>query len=373
MVYFDHNATTALDENVLEAMLPFLTGASGNPSSVHRLGRFARAAIDQAREQVAALVNANAAEVVFTSGGTEANNLMLSGYTANVAQQQFIVSAIEHACVVEPAERLAAIGWQVDKAPVGNDCLIQQDWLKLHLTPKTRFLSVMAANNETGVIQNIAEIAALAAEAQVPIHTDAAQAAGKIPVDFKAWGVQAMTLSAHKIHGPQGAGALIKDKSLDLSPVQMGGSQELGLRAGTENVAAIVGFGMAAEIAHSQLADRASTALQLRQQLEQGLSQIEDIVVFAQDAQRLPNTVQFAHPSMTGETLLMMLDKQGFAVSSGSACNSGNGKPSHVLKAMDVDDALALGAIRVSLGVGNTQQEVNEFIAALKQCLNLNH
>jgi len=373
VVYFDHNATTALDENVLEAMLPFLAGLRGNPSSVHRLGRFARAALDQAREQVAALVNADAAEVVFTSGGTEANNLLLLGATAGVAQQQFIVSAIEHACITEPADRLAASGWQLDKAPVDKNGLIQQDWLKQHVTAKTRLLSVMAANNETGAIQNIAEIAAIAAEKQVPLHTDAAQAVGKIPVDFKAWGVQAMTLSAHKIHGPQGAGALIKHKSLDLSAVQTGGGQEFGLRAGTENVAAIVGFGVAAEMASSQLADRASTTLQLRQQLEEGLSQIEPIVVFAQDVPRLPNTVQFAQPLMTGETLLMMLDKQGFAVSSGSACNSGNGKPSHVLKAMDVDDALALGAIRVSLGVGNTQQEVNEFIAALKQCLNLNH
>lgn len=364
--YFDHNATSPLSERVLEAMLPFLREHHGNPSSVHRWGREARAALDTAREQVAALVRAHPTQIVFTSGGTEANNLAIKGVCARLPAGHIAVSAVEHPSVSAPARSLTRHGWKVDAIVADADGCVHADAVRRVLRHATRLVSVMTANNETGVIQDIAAIAAAVREHGALLHTDAVQAAGKIGLDFGKSGAHLMTLSAHKIHGPKGAGALVMDKRIDCEPLLHGGSQERGLRAGTENLAAIVGFGAAAEAAAADVEGYGAALRPLRERLETQLAAIPALVIFARDALRLPNTVYWAVPGIDGETLLMLLDGAGFAVSSGSACDSGSTEPSDVLTAMGVEVSLARGAIRCSLGRGNTSAEVDAFVAAVR-------
>ncbi|MDX1251258.1 MAG: cysteine desulfurase [Gammaproteobacteria bacterium] len=366
-VYLDHNATTPLDERVLQAMLPYLREHYGNPSGVHAVGRMARAAIDQAREQVAALVNAHPSQVVFTGGGTEANNLALKGVAARMVVGRIAVSAIEHASLLGPVQALARQGWGVDSIAVDDQCRILPSSLSEALNNRPRLVSVMMANNETGAIQGIATIGAQARAAGAVMHTDASQAAGKIPVDFFACGAHLMTLSAHKIYGPKGVGALIVDKALEIEPLLHGGGHEMGRRGGTENVAGIVGFGAAAELACNELTARGTHLRGLREMLEAQLRAVPGVVVFAADAERLPNTVMIAVAGIDGEMLLMNLDRKGIAVSSGSACASGSGKPSHVLLAMGVAEDLARGAIRISLGKDNTRWDVESFVAVLRE------
>ncbi|MCG8434945.1 MAG: cysteine desulfurase, partial [Gammaproteobacteria bacterium] len=269
--YLDHNATTPLDARVLEAMLPYLQDAYGNPSSVHYFGRMARNALDAARGKVADLVGVHPGQVVFTSGGTEANNLVLKGLSAKLPRGKILISAVEHSAMLEPAEQLAANGWQVEKIPVDAQCRIDTGSLEKMLDDDVRLVSVMTANNETGVIQQISEIAARVRAAGAIFHTDAAQAAGKIPVDFSAGGAHMMSLSAHKLYGPKGIGALIVDKSVDVTPQIQGGGQEEGRRAGTEDVAAIVGLGRTAELAMQEMSARAEHTRALRDELEKEL------------------------------------------------------------------------------------------------------
>jgi cysteine desulfurase len=367
-IYFDHNATSPLDPRVLEAMLPYLTGPNGNPSSVHRFGRAARQAVETAREQVAALVGAGPAQIVFTSGGTEANNLALKGVAARHPGARVLVSASEHAAVLEPAQSLAKHGWRPALIAVDANGRLELSALDEHLRGREApaVVSVMLANNETGVIQDAAAVAARVRAAGSTYHCDAVQAAGKIPVNFVASGAQLMTLSAHKLYGPKGVGALIIDRTLDIEPLVDGGGQEKGMRGGTENVAAIAGFGVAAELAGQELATRAAHVRGLRDRLERGLQGIPGAAIFAAAAERLPNTVQFGVPGFESETLLMALDRKGIAVSSGSACHSGKNEPSHVLMAMGIPHALALSAIRVSFGMQNTAEEVDRFIETLR-------
>lgn len=364
-VYFDHNATTALDPRVLEAMLPHLRAQQGNPTSRHSFGRHARSAIERAREQVAALVGAQPSQVIFTSGGTEADNLAILGITAMLPPAQVAVSAIEHPAVLRPAHSLRPRGWQVAEIAVDADGRLDMDSLHATLARPTALLSVMAANNETGVLQDLAAIGEAARRAGAILHTDAVQALGKVAIDFPALGVQAMSLSAHKLYGPQGAGALVMDKRVDIRPLIHGGGQEKGLRSGTENIAAIVGFGMACELAGRVLEPRAAAAGALREQLEAGLSRL-GAVIFGAYAPRLPNTSFFAFPNIEGETLVMALDRRGFAVASGSACSSDSTEPSHVLTAMGIEPGLARGAVRISLGVGNSAAEVQALLQALE-------
>ncbi|MBL6751303.1 MAG: cysteine desulfurase [Nevskia sp.] len=365
-IYFDHNATTPLEPRVLEAMQPYLTGPYGNPSSVHRYGRAARDAVEAARAQVAALAGAQAGEVVWTSGGTESNNLALKGATAAAAATRVLYGATEHPSVLESAESLAARGWQVETIAVGADGLV--DWpafaAQLARAPLC-IAALMAANNETGVIQDVARAGALVHGAGALLLSDAVQAAGKIPLDFAASGADLMSLSAHKLYGPKGVGALLVKAGVELVPLLHGGGQEHGLRGGTENVAAIVGFGAAAELAQQELEARAETLLALRRRLEAGLAALPGAAIFARDAARLPNTVQFGLRGWEGEALLMALDRRGIAVSSGSACSSGKGQPSHVLLGMGLPRDVAFGAIRVSLGKDNTAAEVDRFLAVL--------
>lgn len=366
-IYLDHNASTPVDERVAEAMLAVLRAGQGNPSSVHGPGRAARAAIEQAREQVAALVGAAPGQVVFTSGGTEANNLALHAVLADAPPGRLVVSAIEHASLLEAAEGWSRRGWSLERAGVDGSGRVTPEHLAAVLTPDTRLVSVMMANNETGAVQDIAPLASRARDAGAVFHTDAIQAAGKLPVDFGASGAQLMSLSAHKLYGPKGVGALVVDRSVELVPLLYGGSQEKGLRAGTENVAGIVGFGLAAELALQALDSRRRQARRLRERLEAGLAGLPGVTVFAATAERLPNTTQFAVAGIDGEALLMQLDKDGIAVSSGSACTSGSTEPSHVLTAMGVDEETARGAIRVSVGRDNTEADVDALLASLRR------
>ena len=366
-LYLDYNASTPLDERVLSAMTDCLAGMPGNPSSTHQFGRVVRAQLDRAREQVASLVGVHASQVIFTSGGTEANNLALHAVTAGYAPTSIAVSAVEHPSVLEPARALRASGWQLNEIDVDGQCRVLPEHLKEILKSDTRLVSVMAANNETGAIQPVAQLADLARAAGAVFHTDAIQAAGKLPLDFAASGVQLMSLSAHKLYGPKGVGALVVDKALELAPLQLGGGQEYGLRAGTENIAAIVGFGVAAELAVEGLQSRAAQMAALRDRAQAGLQRYPQVTVFAATAERLPNTLQLAVAGLDGETLLMQLDKAGIAVSSGSACSSSKTEPSHVLMAMGVEAGLARGAIRISLGRETTDADIDTLLAAFAQ------
>lgn len=364
-VYLDNNATTPLDSRVLDAMLPYLQGIYGNPSSVHRYGRLTSGAIERAREQVAGLVGAHASQVIFTSGGTEANNLAVKGIAGNRPGGHIAISAIEHPSLLEPAFALRGQGWRVDEIPVTTRGVVDCAALGEILRKDTALVSVMLANNETGAIQPVAEAAKHLRGGNAVLHTDASQAAGKMPVDFTASGVHLMTLSSHKLYGPLGAGALIVDKAVMLHPVQLGGGHESGLRAGTPNVAAIAGFGAAAELARLELTQRTAHMRTLQARLEKALRKVPEICIFAEGVERLPNTVQFGVRGCHGETLLLQLDRLGFAVSSGSACHSDVHEASHVLLAMQVETELALTAIRVSVGKDTAEDEVDRFVAAL--------
>jgi cysteine desulfurase len=365
-IYLDHNASTPLHDDVLQTMLPLMQTMAGNPSSLHRFGRLQKDTIERAREQVAALVDAHPDQVIFTSSGTEADNLLIKGMAAAPQVNRMAVSSVEHMAILEPAAELGD-ACAVDLIEVDKEGRVTPHLLEQAMKPDTRLVSVMSANNETGVIQDIRALAEFARGQDAWFHTDASQAAGKIGVSFRDWGVQAMTVSSHKIYGPLGAGALIIDRRLPLHAQLHGGSQEHRLRAGTENVPAIAGFGAAAELARKELSTRATHALELRKALEQGLSQLTSVTVFALNAERLPNTVQFGLKGFDGETLLMQLDRSGIAVSSGSACTSGKTEPSHVLKAMKVPDELALSSVRVSFGKDNTIADVDKLLQALSE------
>ena len=366
-VYFDHNATTPLDARVREGMQPYLESRFGNASSRHEYGRDARRAIDEARQRVAYAAGAHPTEVVFTSGGSEANNLFLKGAAACLAPGTVAITAIEHPCVREPAKALQRAGWKLREIAVDENCRVAGADFLAACAEKPALVSVMLANNETGAVQDVAALAAQAKSARAWFHTDAVQAFGKRRIDFRALngaGVHALTLSAHKLGGPKGAGALVVDKRVELQPLIAGGGHERGLRSGTENVAAIVGFGLAAELASTQFDARARQYEALRAELEAGLV-AQGAMVFASAAERLPNTSYFAFAGIDGETLVGKMDRAGFAVAAGAACSSANPEPSRVLLAMGVPSSLARGAVRISFGVGNGAAQVRDFLAAL--------
>ena len=365
-IYLDHNATTPLDPEVREAMLPWLGGRFGNASSRHEYGRAARMAIDEARARVAEAVNAHPTEVIFTSGGSEANNLFLKGAAARLKAGALALGAIEHPCVRQPARQLRQSGWTVRELAVDAAGRIDSAAFAAVLAERPRLVSVMLANNETGVVQDVARLAAQVRAAGGWMHTDAVQAFGKLPVDFRALGVHGMSLSAHKVNGPVGAGALIVDKRVELAPLVAGGGQERDLRSGTENVLAIVGFGKACQLAAARQADRAAVLRGLQARLDAGLTGL-GATIFSAGAERLPNTTFFALPGIDGETLVGKLDRVGFAVASGSACSSAHPEPSPTLLAMGVTPECARAAVRVSLGSGNTGQDVDGFLEAIAQ------
>ena len=366
--YFDHNATTAVDNAVLDAMLPHFQKDFGNPSSRHAHGRIARQAVNYAREQVAESVGVQPAQVVFTSGGSEANNLFIRGAADYLNPTRIIVSAVEHPCVMRAAQELARNvdrKWNLRRLTVDNLGRVNLADVDSSVTEQQPGLvSVMLANNETGVIQDVTAISEKARACGAWMHTDAVQAFGKIPVDFTSLKVHAMTLSAHKVYGPKGAAALVIDKRLLLKPLIYGGGHENGLRSGTENVPAIVGFGVACGLAKSRMAESTVRIAAMRARLEQGLVEM-GAVIFGLGALRLPNTCYFALPGIEGDTLVVRLDKAGFAVASGAACSSVNPGQSHVLEAMGVESTLARCAVRVSLGSSNSPIQVENFLKAL--------
>ncbi len=369
-VYLDHNSTSPLHPGVLEAMLPFLRNPPGNPSSLHRSGRMARSAVESARAEVAELLGCDSSAVIFTSGGTEANNFLLKGFVDRDDRRPIVSSEIEHASVLEPLQQLRREGIEILLLPANGDGQVDVEAARKALEgADPQIMSIIYANNETGVIQPLEPLFALVERDHCLLHSDATQAIGKIAIDMQAEGLDAVSFSAHKLRGPQGIGVLAvnrKPRELLIS----GGDQEGKRRGGTENVAAIVGLGEAARIARLEIEDKRRHLLGLREAFESRLADIPGSLVFGQNAPRLPNTTFFALPYYHGETLLMELDRAGFALASGSACHSAVTEPSHVLKAMGIDDTLALNAIRVSFGMDNSLQDVEQLAAKLQQLVN---
>ncbi len=365
--YLDNNATTPLLPPVLQAMQPYFIEEFGNASSIHHHGQQTRAALERARESVAALLGCRAAEVVFTSGGTEADNLAIFGIAR--PGDHVITSAIEHHAVLNACKRLEAMGCEVTCIPVNAQALVTPDDIKRALRPNTRLISVMMANNETGVLQPVNEIGSIADEADVYFHTDAVQAAGKAPIDVSAIRCDLLTISGHKIHGPQGVGALYVRKGTLLQPMFHGGRHERGRRAGTENVAGVVGLGKAAELARAGFTNgEVERVRELRDRLEKTIvSQIESIAINSGQAPRTPNTSNIRFDFIEGEALVIALDLKGVAVSTGAACSSGAIEPSHVLTAMGLSPDQARGSIRFSVGKQNTSEDVDLLLSILPE------
>lgn len=359
-IYMDANATTPLLPEVFEAMRPWLVDNYGNASSIHQPGQQARAAIERARSSVARMLNCRESEIVFTSGGTESDNLAVFGLVQ--PGDHVITSSIEHHAVLHSVERLAARGLEVTFLPVSSECRVDPDEVRRAIRPNTRLISVMMANNETGVVQPVEEIGRIAQEADVWFHTDAVQAAAKIPIDVHAIGCDLLSLSGHKFHAPQGTGILYVRRGTSFEPLFFGGTHERQRRAGTENVAGIVGLGKAAEIAAQSISNGSLDHLaDLRYQLEAGiLSRIEGTGVNAVNQPRVPNTSNIYFDNLEGEALVIALDLKGIAVSGGSACASGASEPSHVLTAMGLAPERARACLRFSLTKLNTQQDIDE-------------
>jgi cysteine desulfurase len=368
--YFDHNATSPLHPEVLEAMMPYLTNPAANASSLHSPGRLARSAIESARSQVAELVNSRPESVIFTSGGSEANNLLFKGYADPDDHRSIVSSAIEHPSVMQPLKQLEQSGYRVIRLKVNSLGQVNLDAAREILSQNNpQIFSVMLANNETGVLQPVQELIQMIQSEGCLCHTDAIQAIGKLSIDMGQLGLQALSLSAHKFQGPQGIGALIVNRK-PRKVLISGGEQEKNRRAGTENVAMIVGMGKAAQIATLELQHKRHHLSQLRELFESKLASIPGVVIYGQNAERLPNTIYFSLPYYHGETLLMELDRAGFALASGSACHSEVTRASHVLSAMGVDDSLALNAIRASFGMSNSIQEVDALTSKLQDLIN---
>lgn len=365
-VYLDNSATTPVLPEVFEAMQPYFGERFGNASSIHRHGQETRAAVEAARESVAALLGCRAPEVVFTSGGTEADNLATFGLLRG--GDHLITSTIEHHAVLNACKHLESDGYEVTYVPVDGRGLVDPDDVRRALRPNTRLVSVMMANNETGVLQPIEEIGKIVAEADVYFHTDAVQAVGKVPVHVNQIGCDLLAISGHKIHAPQGIGALYVRKGTQLAPMLYGGRHERSRRAGTENVPGIVGLGKAAELARKGLARRDDAKLAaLRDRLERALLQLESIGVNGGAAPRVPNTTSIYVDFIEGEALVIALDLKGLAVSSGAACSSGAIEPSHVLTAMGLPADRARASIRFSLGKQNTDEDIDFAIALVPE------
>ncbi|MHB1505651.1 MAG: cysteine desulfurase family protein [Sulfobacillus sp.] len=371
MHYLDHAATTPLDPRVKDAMLPYLDHAFGNPSSIHRLGQEAKRAVEAARRQVAELVGAKAPEVIFTGSGTEADNLALFGLTEAGGLQgaHVVISAIEHHAVLHAADRLERLGASVCRVAPERDGRLSVDAVLAALRPNTRLVSAMWVNNETGVVQPIAELAAALRQRHILFHTDAVQAAGHLTIRFSDLGVDALSLSAHKLSGPKGVGALVLRSGVPVDPLLVGGAQERSRRAGTENVAGIVGFGQAAALWGSEQSTRQSRLEELSTRLRQGLAAIPGALFHGATAENVGHIVNVRFAGVDGEALLLNLDLADVAASSGSACTSGSLDPSHVLMAMGMDRQEAAGAVRFSLGVTSTEQDVAAAITATAQAV----
>ncbi|MBI5502800.1 MAG: cysteine desulfurase [Deltaproteobacteria bacterium] len=371
-VYLDHNATTPVAPEVLDELLPYLRDEFGNASSTHWWGQRARAAVERARERVAELLGADPAEIVFTSGGTEAANQVLRGASeaAGGPGAAVVASAVEHHAVLAPCARLEELGTRVVRVPVDREGVVDVDALAGTLGERTALVAVMLANNEVGTIQPVDRVVEAARARGVPVFTDAVQAVGRIPVDVRALGVDFLSLSGHKLYGPKGVGALYVRRGTRVAPLLRGGEHEGGRRAGTSNVPGIVGLGRACELARARLDGDAARLRALRDRLEAGIrARLPDARVHGHPSLRLPNTLSVGFPGVEGESLLMNLDLLGFAVSTGSACNAGSLRPSHVLLAMGRTPEEAHAAVRFSLGRGNTEAEIDRAIGAVAEAV----
>jgi cysteine desulfurase len=370
-IYFDNSATTPMDARVREAMEPFLGAVFGNPSSLHEEGREARAAVERARQQTADLFGAQPDEIVFTASGTESDNLAILGAVEVVGRKDIhvVTSSIEHPAVLETCRHLERRGVAVTYLPVDGEGLVAPESLRREMRPTTRLVSIMAANHAVGTLQPIAELARIAHEHGAWFHTDAVQAAGKIPLPVEAQGIDLLSLSAHKLHGPKGVGALYVRRGVTLKPVTLGGGQERGLRSATENVAGIAGLGRAAEIARAEMADDAARLVGLRDRLLDALpSAAPNAYLIGHRFRRLPGHLCLGFAGQEGEAirLLLAFDQAGVAVSSGSACSAHRaGEPSYILRAMGFDVFRARGSLRISLGRFNTSAEVDRFLQIL--------
>ncbi|MGM0471273.1 MAG: cysteine desulfurase NifS [Bacillota bacterium] len=371
-VYLDNAATTPTDPEVVKAMQPYFNNKFGNASSVHSFGRETRQQVDEAREQVAKLVGADSAEeIIFTSGGTEADNLAIKGIAMENRNQgkHIITTTIEHHAVLEPCEYLEEYhNFDVTYLPVNEDGLVDSADVKEAIREDTILVSIMLANNEVGSIQPIKEIGEILADQDVYFHTDAVQAIGSIPVDVNELNVDLLTLSAHKFNGPKGVGAIYIRKGTKISSFMHGGAQERGLRASTENVPAIIGLGKAAEIAEEELEEKNKRLIKLRDKLITGITEsIDEVQLNGHPTKRLPQNVNISIRYIEGESLLLNLDLEGIAASSGSACTSGSLDPSHVLLAMDIPHEIAHGSLRLTLGKYNTEEEIDYVLEKLPE------
>lgn len=370
-IYLDHAATTALDRRVLESMIPYLTTEYGNASSIYTLGRHAMQAIDSSREEVAEILNCRPTEIIFTGGGSESDNLALKGlaFTAQKKGHHLITSAIEHHAVLHTCQYLQRFGFETTYLPVDRYGQVDPDEVARAITEQTVLVSIMYANNEVGTIEPIAEIGRICRAKKIPFHVDAVQAGGSLPLDVAALHVDMLSLSAHKFYGPKGVGMLYVRQGVRLLPQLQGGSQERGKRAGTENIAGIVGATTALRLAYEDLPEVQPRVQALRDRLIAGVLTLPGSELSGHPSERLANNASFVFEGIEGESILLNLDLLGFAASTGSACTSGSVEPSHVLLALGLPPEKAHGSLRLTLGKENTQEEVDAFLVALPPIL----
>jgi len=364
-IYFDHNATTPVDGEVFQAMKPFLTEQWGNPSSIHWAGRGPHKAIDEAREQICEFMGCSSVELVITSSGSESDNLAIKGvaYAKKKKGNHIITTKVEHPAVLNPCKFLEREGFNVTYLGVDKDGMLDLDELRAAITPETTLITIMFANNETGVVFPIKEIGAIAREHKITFHTDAVQSAGKIPINVKDLNVDLLSISGHKLYGPKGVAALFVRRGVRIVPLIHGGHHERNRRGGTENVAGIVGLAKACEVAMRDMAEESARVAKLRDRLEKGLLEAIPVLrINGKRDSRIPNTANVAFDFVEGESLLLSMDMLGIAAASGSACTSGSLESSHVLNAMGVKAELTHGSIRFSLGRSNTEEEVDYLI-----------
>jgi len=368
LIYLDNAASTPVHEKVIEEMIPYFKEQYGNPSSIHKYGRLANIAIQNARKRIASLINAESSEILITSGGTESNNTALYGIARHNKGKHIITSSIEHDAILEPCKRLEEEGFQITYLPVDTYGLVNPEDVEKEISSDTCLVSIMFANNEVGTIQPIAEIGKITQKKRVVFHTDAIQAIGKTPVNVKELGIDLLSISSHKINGPKGVGALYIRKGVKIDPLILGGGQENGLRSGTENVASIVGFGMACQLANDNIVQNQEHFRKLGMKLITDiLKEIPHTKLNGHPKKRIPNNIHFTFLGVNGEDLIIKLDENKVAASTGSACSVKVQKASHVLRAMRFSHEQITGSLRLTIGITNTEEEINETVQVLKK------
>ena len=368
MIYLDNAASTPVHEQVLHEMIPFFQDQFGNPSSIHRYGRFAQRAIQNARKQIAHLINSEPNEILLTSGGTESNNTALFGLAHAAKGNHIVTSSIEHEAILEPCKKLEKEGFEITYIPVDDSGLVNSKDIEKSITPETCLVSIMFANNEVGTIQPIQEISKICHDKQIVFHTDAVQAVGKVKIDVKELGIDMLSISSHKINGPKGVGALYIKKGIEIIPFIFGGGQENGRRSGTENVASIVGFGKACQLAQENMKQNILHLQNIRNNLiAKVMKEIPLVTLNGHSDQRIANNAHFTFLGVNGEDLIIKLDENGIAASTGSACSVRVQKESHVLKAMGFSHDQIAGSLRLTVGLSNTDSEIEKTVEILKK------